>query len=180
MQILNLVIRCQGFCSNLLLLGYSAGGCTVIMIDCRCSLDTQAFVLLLASLMLVYDDVAGPTAGVVGSSCVTFRSFNASLSASHSINGFRTPPTIAIPRAASPFGSFARTMWLAGNIGLSGATCAASFAACSMASISSLQPAWSNGHTTIGCRKRMSLADDICACNSVSEPPNPTPDVNIP
>jgi hypothetical protein len=81
----------------------------------------------------------------------------------HWISGFRTPPTIAIPIERSPSGSFERTMLLAGNMGLSGITCAASLAACSIASISSLQPAWSNGHTTMGWRRSISLADDICA-----------------
>lgn len=68
----------------------------------------------------------------------------------HSISGFRAPPTIAIPSDRRPSGSFARTIVLAGNMGLSGVTCAASLAACSIASISSLQPAWSNGQTTMG------------------------------
>jgi hypothetical protein len=81
----------------------------------------------------------------------------------HSINGFRTPPTIAIPSDRRPSGSFARTIILAGNIGFSGVTCAASLAACSIASISSLHPAWSNGQTTMGCRNKMSFAEDICA-----------------
>lgn len=40
----------------------------------------------------------------------------------HSISGFRTPPTMAIPSARRPSGSFDRTMLLAGSIGLSGDT----------------------------------------------------------
>ena len=81
----------------------------------------------------------------------------------HSIRGFLWPPTIAIPNAASPFGSLCRTIVARGSIGLSGETWAASLAACSIASISSLQPAWSKGHTTIGWRSNMSRADDNCA-----------------
>lgn len=89
----------------------------------------------------------------------------------HSINGFLTPPDMEIPRARRPSGSLDRIIVLAGSIGLSGATCAASLAACSMASISSLQPAWSNGHTTMGWRSKMSRAEDICAWPVVSPVP---------
>lgn len=60
---------------------------------------------------------------------------------SHSINGLRCAPTMVTPRALRPAGSFALMMEAAGSIGFSGEMCAASFAACSIASISSLQPA---------------------------------------
>jgi hypothetical protein len=82
----------------------------------------------------------------------------------HSMYGFRTPPTIPIPSARKPAGSFALITLTGGSRGLSALTCAASLAACSMASISSLQAAWSKGHTTIGCLSRMSRADDSLAC----------------
>lgn len=59
----------------------------------------------------------------------------------HSISGFLALPTIVTPRQCSAFGSLTRTMVLSGSIGLSALTCAASLADCSMASISSLQPA---------------------------------------
>lgn len=59
----------------------------------------------------------------------------------HSINGFRCPCIMAIPSALRPAGSFARMIVCAGSIGLSGLRCAASLAACSIASISSLQVA---------------------------------------
>jgi hypothetical protein len=80
-----------------------------------------------------------------------------------SIKTFFSVPTIANPSALWPRVSCARIMTLAGNIGLSGLTWAASFAACSIASISSLQPAWSKGHTTIGWRRRISLAAESWA-----------------
>jgi hypothetical protein len=82
----------------------------------------------------------------------------------HSMYGLRFPPTMPIPSALKPAGSFALIIFTGGSRGLSGLTCAASFAACSIASISSLHPAWSNGHTTMGCRRRMSRADDNLAC----------------
>jgi len=81
----------------------------------------------------------------------------------HSMYGFRTPPTMPIPSARKPSGSFALITLTGGSKGLSALTCAASLAACSMASISSLQAAWSKGHTTMGCRRRMSRADDNLA-----------------
>jgi hypothetical protein len=59
----------------------------------------------------------------------------------HSMYGFRTPPTMPIPSARKPSGSFALITLTGGNKGLSALTCAASLAACSMASISSLQAA---------------------------------------
>lgn len=64
--------------------------------------------------------------------------------------------------------SLATTIDLAGSIGLFMSTCDASFAACSMASISSLQACWSMGHITIGCLKVISRAELIWACTKVS------------
>ena len=81
----------------------------------------------------------------------------------HSMYGFRTPPTMPIPSARKPSGSWALITLTGGSKGLSALTCAASLAACSMASISSLHAAWSKGHTTMGCRRRMSRADDNLA-----------------
>lgn len=95
-------------------------------------------------------------------SCVAF--ISVCCFSAHSIYGFRTPPTMPIPSARKPSGSFALITLTGGNRGLSALTCAASLAACSMASISSLQAAWSKGHTTMGCRKRISRADDNLAC----------------
>lgn len=67
----------------------------------------------------------------------------------HSISGFLKLPTIVIPSGCSALSSFGRTIVGAGSIGLSGVTFAALLAACSMASISSVHPKWSRGHTTI-------------------------------
>jgi hypothetical protein len=89
--------------------------------------------------------------------------FSLRLLESHSINGFLCPPIMHIPSALSPAGSPALIMAAAGNMGLSGEMCAASFAACSMASISSLHCAWSKGQTTMGWRRRISRADDSFA-----------------
>ena len=55
-----------------------------------------------------------------------------------------------------------------GSIGFSGLMFLASLAACSMASISSLQPAWSSGQTTIGCLRTISLAEVRWAYNVVN------------
>lgn len=82
----------------------------------------------------------------------------------HSMSGFLVDPTIVIPRACRALKSLTRTIVGAGNMGLSGLTFEASFAACSMASISSLQPAWSRGQTTIIFRSVISFAEVICAC----------------
>lgn len=60
---------------------------------------------------------------------------------SHSMRGFFCPPTMHSPNVARALGSLASTMFLAGSIGLCGSIEDASLAACSMASISSLQ-AW--------------------------------------
>lgn len=79
------------------------------------------------------------------------------------MSGFRWPPIMHIPNARSPAGSFALMIVAAGSMGLSGDICAASFAACSIASISALQPTWSKGQTTIGLRRRMSLAEESLA-----------------
>ena len=81
----------------------------------------------------------------------------------HSITIFLCPPTIVHPNARNASLSLARIIVQAGSIGLCGSTCEASFAACSIASISSLQSCISRGHTTIGCRNTMSLAADSCA-----------------
>jgi hypothetical protein len=99
-------------------------------------------------------------------SCVCFALISVCCFPDHSMYGFRTPPTMPIPSARKPAGSFALITLTGGSRGLSALTCAASLAACSMASISSLQAAWSKGHTTMGCRRRMSRADDNLACIS--------------
>lgn len=83
---------------------------------------------------------------------------------SQSISGFFWLPTIAAPKWLRALWSFGRTIAGRGSMGLSGLTWAASRAACSIASISSLQPAWSRGQTTIGCRMVMSLAEVKWAC----------------
>lgn len=80
------------------------------------------------------------------------------------MSGFLVLPTMVIPRECSALESVVRTIVGAGNIGSSGLTLAASLAACSMASISSLQLTWSRGQTTISCLSVMSLADVMCAC----------------
>ncbi len=79
------------------------------------------------------------------------------------MSGFLVLPTIVMPSACSALESCTRTIVGAGSIGLSGLTFAASLAACSIASISSLQPTWSRGQTTMSCRRVMSLADVMCA-----------------
>lgn len=79
------------------------------------------------------------------------------------MRGFLVLPTIVMPRECSALKSVVRTIVGAGNIGSSGLTLAASLAACSMASISSLQLTWSRGQTTISCLRVMSLADVMCA-----------------
>lgn len=82
----------------------------------------------------------------------------------HSMNSLFESPTSPTPRARKPLGSPGRNIDLAGSIGFSGLMLEASLAACSIASISSLHPAWSKGQTTIGCRSRMSRAADNLAC----------------
>lgn len=82
----------------------------------------------------------------------------------HSIKGFFWPPTMHSPKARSESRSLARMMERAGSIGLLASTREASLAACSMASISSLQPCWSSGHITIRCRRAMSRAELSCTC----------------
>lgn len=82
----------------------------------------------------------------------------------HSINGFFCPATKQRPRVFSDSRSFASTIARAGNIGLLGSTCDASLAACSMASISSLQACWSMGQMTSGCLTVRSLVELSCAC----------------
>lgn len=57
----------------------------------------------------------------------------------HSINGFLCFPTIVTPRQCKAFASPARMIVASGSIGFSALTCAASLAACSIASISALQ-----------------------------------------
>ena len=84
-----------------------------------------------------------------------------------SISGFFWLPTMATPRCRRAWGSEGRTIEGRGSMGLSGFTCTASRAACSIASISSLHPAWSKGQTTIGCRIRISRADVRWACTPV-------------
>jgi hypothetical protein len=80
----------------------------------------------------------------------------------HSMNGFFWPPTMQRPRARNESRSLARITVRAGSMGLLGSTCEASFADCSIASISSLQPCWSSGQITIGCRRLTSLAPLSC------------------
>jgi hypothetical protein len=88
--------------------------------------------------------------------------------AAHTISGFLVCPTIVKPSTCIAFGSFTRTINGAGSIGLSGLIWAASLAACSIASISSLQPAWSKGQTTMGWRRRISFAALNWAFENVS------------
>ena len=81
------------------------------------------------------------------------------------MSGFFMFPTTAIPKQLNAFASLDRIIVASGSIGLSAFTCAASLAACSIASISALQPAWSSGQTTIGCLRTMSFAPFSEACN---------------
>ncbi len=79
-----------------------------------------------------------------------------------------------MPSVCKALWSFTRTIVGAGSIGFSALTSEASEAACSMAAISSLQPALSRGHTTIGCRNKMSFVDVMCACIKTSGYSNQT------
>lgn len=96
-------------------------------------------------------------------------STNRRVSQHHSISIFLTPPTSHNPRCRIASLSLARIIVRSGRTGLFGSTCEASFAACSMASISSLQACWSMGHTTIGWRNVISLAEVMCAWNACEQ-----------
>lgn len=100
--------------------------------------------------------VAGPSSSLSGH--VDHEKYIHHVRPGYSINGFFCPPTVHRPIARIESRSFASMMVPAGSMGLLGSTCDASLAACSIASISSLQACWSRGQMTMGCRRIISRA----------------------